>query len=333
MIARNRVKGLIVLLAIMLPAVMFFEVRPTEGQGSQYRAPRLPGTTQPDLNGIWQALNTANWDLLDHAPRAALAVAPGPGDALHGTPGGVVPAPPVLALGAIAGVPGGLGVVQGNEIPYQPWAAAKRQENFQNLLPRDPEVKCHLPGVPRATYMPYPFQIIQSEPNTVFAYEYAGATRIIYKAGEAQQDLISAHMGYSTGRWEGETLVIEVTGFTDQTWFDRSGNFHSDELKVVERYTRTGPDHMQYEATMTDPKVFTRPWTISMPLYRRVEPRAQLIEFKCIEFVEELTLGHLSKPGLVSGRWEGDYGDFGGKLTIGATRERSPTGTFARPPQ
>lgn len=331
MFALSRLKNLMMILAIVLPAIIFLEVRPIQGQATQYRAPRLPGTQHPDLSGIWQALNTANWDLRAHAARPALEVAPGPGNSLIGGPGEVIPAPPVRALGAIAAVPGGLGVVQGDEIPYQPWAAAKQRENFQNVLTRDPEVKCYLPGVPRATYMPYPFQIAQSAATIVMAYEYAGATRNISMTGEAVETLISAWMGYSNGRWEGETLVVDVKGFTDQTWFDRAGNFHSDELHVVERYTRTGPDHLQYEATITDPKVFTRPWTISMPLYRRLEPHAQLVEFKCVEFVEELIFGHLNKEGAVSGHWEGDYGDRGGKLVVDVTRGPSPVGRFYPP--
>jgi hypothetical protein len=98
-------------------------------------------------------------------------------------------------------------------------------------------------------------------------------------------------MGQSVGRWEGETLIIEARGFNDSTWFDRAGNFHSDALKVTERYTRISPDHLQYEATIEDANVFTKPWKIAMPLYRRIEPNAQLMEFKCVEFVEELMYG------------------------------------------
>jgi len=142
--------------------------------------------------------------------------------------------------------------------------------------------------------MPYPFQIFHSDKAIFIAYEYAGATRNIYLTDPGPPP-VESWMGHSVGRWEGETLVVESTGFNDRTWLDRAGNFHSDELKVVERYTRTGPDHMQYEATMTDPKVFTRPWTIRMPLYRRVEPNVALMDFKCVEFVEELVYGQYRK--------------------------------------
>ena len=258
------------------------------GQAPAYRAPRTPDG-KPDLNGIWQALNEANYDIQAHMARPAMALRAGPY--------GPLPAPPVLALGAVGAVPGGLGVVEGDEIPYQPAAAAKKKENQENWLTLDPEIKCYLPGVPRATYMPYPFQIVQSQKAIFFAYEYAGATRNIFLTDPGPPPLDS-WMGQSVGHWDGDTLVIDVTGFNDQTWFDRSGNFHSDALHVVERYTRTGPDTIAYEATIEDPKVFTRPWKMSMPLYRRLEKNAQLMEFKCVEFVEELMYGQWRKKPL-----------------------------------
>jgi hypothetical protein len=154
------------------------------------------------------------------------------------------------------------------------------------------------------------------------AYEFASAARTIYMQ-DHQDPPLDSWMGWSNGRWDGDSLVIDVTGFNGQTWFDRAGNFHSEALKVTERYTRIGPDHMQYEATMEDPKVFTRPWTIRMPLYRRLEPDAQLLDYKCVEFVEELVFGHLRKEQLVR-RWQADLGGFGGLLTIDVTRELSP---------
>jgi hypothetical protein len=185
-------------------------------------------------------------------------------------------------------------VVEGGAIPYQPAAAAQRKANFAKRLTDDPEVKCYLPGVPRATYMPYPFQIVQGGKDMMIVYEYANAQRVIHM-GPVTPSPADTWMGQSRGHWEGNTLVVEVTSFNDQTWFDRAGNFHSDQLHVVERYTRQGPNVLQYEATMVDPKVFTRPWKISMPLYRRLEKNAQLLEFKCVEFAEELLYGHLRK--------------------------------------
>jgi len=158
----------------------------------------------------------------------------------------------------------------------------------------DPEIKCYLPGVPRSTYLPYPFQIVQSEKTILIAYEYAGAVRTINMEAPTMAPAES-WMGWSNGRWEGETLVVDVTSQNDQTWFDRAGNFHSDALHVVERYTPRSPDVLDYEATIEDPKVFSRPWKISMPLYRRAERNARLLEFRCVEFAEEILYGHLRK--------------------------------------
>lgn len=247
--------------------------------------PRLPDG-KPDLNGVWQVLNTANYDLLAHPAKAALAMQPGPF--------GPVPAEEVIAFGAVGSVPAGVGVVEGNEIPYLPEAKLKQQENQANWLTADPEIKCYLPGVPRATYMPHPFQIFQSNSAIFIAYEYAGATRNLNLSdpGEAPVD---SWMGQSVAAWEGDTLVVTVTGQNDRTWFDRAGNFHSGALKVTERYTLQNAHVMEYTATIEDPEVFTRPWTIRMPVYRRVDADARLQQFKCVEFVEELLYGSLRK--------------------------------------
>ena len=257
-------------------------------QTAAYRSPRT-ADGKPDLNGIWQALNEANYDLEMHMAKPAMAPRAGPY--------GPLPAAPVLALGAVGSVPPGMGVVDGGAIPYKPEMLAKKKENQDKWLERDPEIKCYLPGVPRANYMPQPFQLLQSPSAIFFAYQYAGAVRNVYlkNPGPAPVD---SWMGQSVARWEGETLVIDVTGFNDSTWFDRAGNFHSDQLHVVERYTRTAPDALTYEATIEDPKTFTRPWKISMPLYRRLEKNAQLMDFKCVEFVEELMYGQWRKKPL-----------------------------------
>jgi hypothetical protein len=269
-------------------AMLAVAAMPVAGQTPAYRAPRS-ADGKPDLNGIWQTLNEANFDIQAHIARPAMAVRPGPYSA--------VPATPVLALGAVGSVPPGLGVVEGDEIPYQPAALARKKENQKNWLAADPEIKCYLPGVPRATYMPYPFQILQSASALFIAYEYAGAVRNIYlkDPGPAPVD---SWMGQSVGRWDNDTLVVDVTGLNDQSWFDRSGNFHSEALHVVERYTRTSPDVIWYEATIEDPKVFTRAWKMSMPLYRRLEKNAQIMDFKCVEFVEELLYGEWRKTPL-----------------------------------
>jgi hypothetical protein len=236
-----------------------------------YKAPRA-ADGKPNLNGIWQVLNTANWDIQSHAAQAG----------------------PIAALGAAGAVPPGLGVVVGDEIPYLPAAAAKKKENFAHRLTLDPEIKCYLPGVPRATYMPFPFQIVQTSNYILMAYEFASATRTIYME-KAPASPADTWMGHSVGHWEGDTLVVDVTSFNDQTWFDRAGNFHSDALHVMERYTALSADALTYEVTIEDPNVFSRPWKMTMPLYRRLEKNAQLLEFKCQEFVEELMYGPFRK--------------------------------------
>jgi hypothetical protein len=229
---------------------------------------------KPNLNGIWAASNTANWNVETHAARQG----------------------PVTALGAAFSVPGGMGVVEGGELPYKPEARATRDANARTWMANDPEVKCYLPGVPRATYMPYPFQIVQStEPNDILmTYEFASASRILHMSNQ-QEAPVDSWMGWSNGRWDGDTLVVDVTSFVDRTWFDRAGNYHSGALHVVERYTPSGPDTIQYEATIDDPNVFTRAWKMRMPLYRRSEKNARLMEYKCVEFAEELMYGHLNK--------------------------------------
>ena len=225
-----------------------------------------------DLNGIWQTINTANWDLEDHSSAPGL----------------------VSALGAEGAVPPGLSVVEAGTIPYLPDALARRKQNFANRLTADPEIKCYLPGVPRATYMAHPFQIIQSKSSVLILYEYAGAVRSIPLSDPGPSPAPS-WMGWSKGKWDGSTLVVDVTGFNDKTWFDRSGNYHSDQLHVTERYTPRSADTLIYEATIEDPKVFSKPWKISMPLYRRVEKNAQLLEFRCVEYSEDMLYGDLRK--------------------------------------
>jgi hypothetical protein len=251
--------------------LLWLAALPAVGQTAAYKAPRT-ADGKPDLNGIWQVINTANWDLQGHAA--------GPGL--------------VVALGAIAAIPPGQSVVEGDQIPYLPTAAARKKANFDNRLTLDPEIKCYLPGVPRATYMPYPFQIVQSPKYIMIVYEYANAVRTI-NMEDPSPSPIDSWMGHSVGHWEGDTLVVDVTSLNDQTWFDRAGDFHSDALHVVERYTRTGAGVLNYEATIEDPNVFSRPWKISMPIYRRLEKNVQLMDFKCVEFVEELLYGKYRK--------------------------------------
>lgn len=239
--------------AVLWVAVPTFveEAPAAQAQSGAYAGPRTPDG-KPNLNGIWQVVNSAHWDIEAHSPEE--------------------------------GVPGGQGVVEGGDIPYQPWALAKKKENYQNRAKADPLSKCYLPGVPRATYVPLPFEITQTPKHVVIAYEIAHARRIIYTDGSPHVEALEFWMGDSRGKWDGDTLVVDTIDFTDKTWFDKAGNFHSAQLHVVERYTPMGPNHINYEVTIEDPKVFTRPWKMSMPLYRRLERNLQLLDYDCVSF-------------------------------------------------
>ena len=226
----------------------------TPPQPTPQPAGSIPRTAdgKPDFNGIWQVLNTAAFDIQDHHARE--------------------------------GVPAGQGIVVGNEIPYQEWALAKKKENGANRASVDPEAKCFMLGVPRAMYTDLPFQIFQKRDIVTVAFEYAHGLRYIYTNGTAHpRGPIDWWMGDSRGHWDGDTLVVDVVHFNEGL-FDRAGNFHSDALHVVERFTPRGPDHILYEVTVEDPKVFTRPWKMSTVFYRRVEPNVRLLEYECYSF-------------------------------------------------
>jgi hypothetical protein len=270
---RSRFRPLVVL-AVPFMAALLFTVTTVTGQAPVYKAPRAPDG-KPNLSGVWQALNEAYWDIEAHS------AAPGA----------------VPALGAAGAIPPGPGIVVGGLLPYQPVAAEQKKKNFENRLTLDPEIKCYLPGVPRANYMPYPFQIIQTQKYIMMVYTFARAVRTIYM-DEHKEAPADSWMGWSNGHWDGETLVVDTTGFNGQAWFDRAGNFHSDALHVVERFTAASPERLMYEATIEDPQVFTRPWKIGMPLYRRLDTNSQIMDFRCVEFAEDLIYGHLRKqPG------------------------------------
>jgi len=255
---------------------------------NSYKAPRAADGVHPDFNGIWQTMNEANYDIEMHMARPSMALRDGPA--------GPLPAKDILKIGAVGAVPPSLGVVEGGKIPYTPEALAIKKDNQLHWLERDPEIKCYLPGVPRATYMPQPFQIFQGDDSVFITYQYAGADRDIFMKDPGPAP-VDSWMGQSVASWDGDTLVVDVTGLSPATWLDRSGNHHSDQLHVVERYTLVSPNHIQYEATLTDPATYTKPWKISMPLYRRMEANVQLLDFKCVEFVEELLYGDLrAKP-------------------------------------
>jgi hypothetical protein len=238
------------------------------------RPDRIGG--KPNLNGIWQAINTANWNIEGHSAEGL---------------------DEFWQLGAIAAIPAGQGVVVGGEIPYRPEALAKRNENRAGWPASDPEAKCYMPGIPRATYMPYPFQIVQGDGDIIlFSYTYANANRPVFMA-DHQIAPVDSWMGRSNGSWDGDTLVIEVNSTIDETWFDRAGNHHSNAMIVTERYSLIDDHLMQYEATIDDPRTFTEPWTIRMPLYRHVEDNARLLEFNCVEYSEQLLYGDVITGG------------------------------------
>jgi hypothetical protein len=234
---------------------------------------------EPNMNGVWEALNTANWNLEPHAADVISEAAP--------------------MLGAYAGIPAGLGVVDGGEIPYLPDALAKRDENRASFPQGDPEAKCYLPGIPRATYMPFPFQIIQSGggADILMVYEYASTNRVIHMQ-EHNEAPIDTWMGLSNGSWDGDTLVIETKSQNGQSWMDRAGNYLSPTATVTERFTLDGPNVIRYEATIEDPSVYSEPWTIRMPLYRRLEENAQILEYKCVPFAEEMLYRDLKPEGV-----------------------------------
>ncbi len=272
-------------MVVVIATVVAFSLTasPAAGQTSSdepfspYSAPRT-SDGQPDLSGIWQSFTTANWDILAHP---------------------VQPGPYAELLGAWGAGRAGLSIVEGDELPYQPWAAAKQRENYENRAvvkvendpsrfdTGDPELQCYRAGVPRANYMPFPFQIFQTPEQILIVYEYKGAYRTIYMDSD-QPAFDATWMGTSNGHWEDDTLVVDVRGFNGHAWFDRAGNFSSDALHVVERWTPVSPYHLRYEATIEDPNVFTRPWKMNFILYRHVQENTQLIEFNCVPIVEPL---------------------------------------------
>jgi hypothetical protein len=232
--------------------------------------PRL-ANGKPDFSGVWQALTTANWNVLTHGASAG---------------------PP--EYGTLLATPPGYGIVDGDEIPYLPAAAEQQRRNFENRFRDDPEVKCYLPGVPRANYLPYPLQIFHSNDHLLIAYQFAGAARIV-NLDMPKPSAIDSWMGVSNARWDGDTLVVEVSGFNGMAWLDRAGNHTSSALKVVERYTLVEPDAIDYSATLEDPQTFSRPWTMRFRLARNPNPDQHLMEFKCVPFTEQLLYGEFYK--------------------------------------
>ena len=238
------------------------------------RAAPVVSLDPPDLSGIWQTMNTASWNLEGHTASKM---------------------PATNILGALGGIPAGMSVVEGGEIPYLPESLERRDQNRSDWTSLDPVAKCYIPGVPRSTYMPWPLQILQTDTEIFVAYEFGSNSRTIFMDRPGTEAPLPSWMGYSLGHWEAETLVVNVTKQVPDTWLDASGNYHGPNLVVEERYTLIDENHMQYEATIDDPDVFSRPWKIQMPLYRRIEDGARLLEYKCVEFGEDLLYDHLRK--------------------------------------
>lgn len=285
---RHWFKGVMIALTIATATTALFLawVRPIAGQtpAAGYQAPRFPGTSNPDFGGIWQSMTTANWDIQDHSAE------PGPYPAL---------------LGAWGAQQAGQSIVEGGDLPYKPEALEKKKANYAKRLSfdpfnphtlGDPEAKCYAPGVPRAMYMPYPFQIVQMSNKILMVFGYSNVSRFIQLENHREAP-IDLWMGWSNGKWEGDTLVVDVTGFNGHSWLDRAGNYTSSALHVVERYTMDGANTLRYEATVEDPNVFTRPWKMSFPLYRRLEKNVQLLDFRCVPFTEEFLYASLAKKG------------------------------------
>jgi hypothetical protein len=226
----------------------------------------------PNLNGIWQAMSNAQWNLEAHSAEAVDKFG---------------------QMGAIAAIPAGVSVVREGTIPYLPAKLAQREQNRAAWPEADPEAKCYMLGVPRATYHDMPFQIIQGDDgDLLMVYSFAATNRVI-NMSDFTPPPIDSWMGKSDGVWEGDVLVVTTTGQHDQSWLDRAGNFHSSQLKVTERFKLIDADHMSYEATLEDPETYSQPWTIAMPLYRHIEKNAQLLEHKCVPFADKLLYSDL----------------------------------------
>lgn len=230
----------------------------------------------PNFNGIWQALNTAYWNLEGHS--------------VEGFP------KDFWQLGAIGVVPAGRSVLKGGgKIPYLPEALQKRDENRSHWPEADPEAKCDMPGVPRVTYQNFPFQIFQGGGDLLMVYPFAATNRVIYMKDHSELP-VDSWMGKSDGTWDGDVLVVTTTAQNGKSWLDRAGNFASNQLKVTERFQLLDAGHIRYEATLEDPKTFSRPWTIEMPLYRLIDDNAQLLEHKCVPYADMLLYHDLLQP-------------------------------------
>jgi hypothetical protein len=251
--------------------------------GSAVQAQHLdrPATISghPNFNGIWQALNTAYWNLEGHSVGAFS------NDSKD-----------FWQLGAIGVIPAGRSVLRGGgTIPYLPEALKKRDENRSKWPEADPEAKCYMLGVPRVTYQNFPFQIFQGDGDLLMVYPFAATNRIIYMKDHSDLP-VDSWMGKSNGTWEGDVLVVTTTSQNGQSWLDRAGNFAGNQLKVTERFKLLDVNHIWYEATLEDPQTFSQAWTIEMPLYRLIDNNAELLEHKCVPYTDMLLYHDLLQP-------------------------------------
>jgi hypothetical protein len=238
------------------------------------RAATISG--HPNFNGIWQTLNTGYWNLEGHSIEGFNKE--------------------FWKLGAIGVIPAGQSVLHGGgTIPYLPEALKTRNENRSKWPEADPEAKCYMPGIPRATYQNFPFQIFQSGGDLLMVYPFAATNRIIYMKDHSDLP-VDSWMGRSNGTWEGNVLVVTTTSQNGQSWLDRAGNFTSNQLKVTERFKLLDANHIWYEATLDDPQTFSKAWTIEMPLYRLIDNNAQLLEHKCVPYTDMLLYHDLLQP-------------------------------------
>lgn len=223
-------------------------------QSADFSPGRLWDGTTPDFRGIWRARGTAYVNLEGH-----------PG-------GNGIAASPSIIVDPADG-----------KIPYTPEALAQRDANFRARATADPSLKCFQAGVPRATYLATPLQILQSPGNLAIVYEENHAFRVFHTDDRPHFAATDWWMGDTRYRWEGDTLVADVVALIDQLWLDQAGNFHSTEFHVVERYRLTGPDTLEYEARIEDPVVYTRPWTLRTVLTRVTDPEARIVEDECLD--------------------------------------------------
>jgi hypothetical protein len=257
-------------------ATMLFAASAASAQQLDHAA-KIAG--HPNFNGIWQALNTAYWNLEAHS------VQPFSKDPEE-----------FWQLGAIAVIPAGKSVLKGGgAIPYLPAALKTRDENRSKWPQADPEAKCYMLGVPRVTYQPFPFQIFQGNGDLLMVYPFAATNRVIHMTDHSEAP-VDSWMGKSDGSWEGDVLVVTTTAENGKSWLDRAGNFATNQLKVTERFKLLDGNHIWYEATLQDPQTFSRPWTIEMPLYRLIDNNEQLLEHKCVPYADHLLYHDLLGP-------------------------------------